>query len=110
MYGDRMSVELCENVHLHWRDLRMEFSKEEFLLFLSNLDRINRETVATFEYKQGVCNTVVDCRSLPGGGQHGDRVVSEVQQEGHHHFHYRNLRIETRTRPDWLREQQQENK
>ncbi len=32
-YGERLVVELCENIHIHYRNLRIEFSDEEFFQF-----------------------------------------------------------------------------
>ena len=34
LLNNRFTVELCENVHLHYRNLRLEFPKDEFLHIL----------------------------------------------------------------------------
>ncbi len=33
IYSDMHTIERCENFHIHWRNLRMLFSKEEFEVF-----------------------------------------------------------------------------
>ena len=33
-------VDICENIHLHFRDLRIEFAEAEFLQFLSHIEKI----------------------------------------------------------------------
>lgn len=33
-YGTRLVVELCENIHVHYRNIRLEFSDEEFYQFV----------------------------------------------------------------------------
>ncbi len=36
-YPDRLVIELCENIHIHYRNLRMEFEEKEFLQFSDSL-------------------------------------------------------------------------
>jgi len=35
IYSDFLSIERCEDFHLHWRNLRMIFNKDEFEIFCS---------------------------------------------------------------------------
>lgn len=42
-FADRLTIELCENIHLHYRNLRIEFSKGEFLEFADAIAEAARE-------------------------------------------------------------------
>lgn len=93
IFNKRACVELCENVHLHYRNLRLEFDKDEFLNLLAMLRKIDPKEVANFPYApdafQEIARTTVHETT-----EHDSRLVVEEQVEGHYHVHYRNLRIE----------------
>ena len=38
----RFTVELCENIHVHYRNIRLEFKKEEFLHILDLISKIDK--------------------------------------------------------------------
>jgi len=42
-FADRLIIELCENIHLHYRNLRIELSKSEFLEFADAIAEAARE-------------------------------------------------------------------
>lgn len=94
MLNDRLTVELCENVHLHYRNLRLEFSKEEFLFLLKHLKSVDEKTVEEFEYGADKFQGLVQTFDLPESTEFDDRLQVEEQVEGHYHIHYRNLRVE----------------
>lgn len=94
MLNNRFTVELCENVHLHYRNLRLEFSKEEFLFLLKHLKEIDEEEIETFPYDEDF-KFLVKTFNLPESTEFDDRLQIEEQEEGHFHVHYRNLRLET---------------
>lgn len=95
MLNSRLTVELCENVHFHYRNLRLEFSKEEFLFILKHLKDIDENKVENFEYGEGKFEGLINTFCLPESTEFDDRLQIEEQAEGHYHVHYRNLRIET---------------
>jgi hypothetical protein len=33
--NNRFTCELCENIHIHYRNLRLEFTKEEFFAYFA---------------------------------------------------------------------------
>lgn len=112
MAGD-LYLDICENVHLHFRDLRIEFTCAEFQEFLNHISKIgdafavwsegnsdwieapdpenfnNREVIWLGEYTPG-------SRLLRNSeASYWPRRVSlERVVNGTCHFHYRNLRLE----------------
>ena len=93
LHNTRACVELCENVHLHYRNLRLEFPKEEFLSLLSMLKGLDSEEIANFPYSPTSFKEAASIQ-LPETTEFDTRVAVEEQVEGHYHIHYRNLRIE----------------
>jgi len=94
LLNTRFTVELCENVHLHYRDLRLEFPKEEFLQILRHLKKIDEKTVEDFAYANDAFKCLVNDNNLPPSTEFNDRLQIEEQVQGHYHLHYRNLRLE----------------
>ena len=90
----RLTVELCENVHLHYRNLRLEFKADEFAFLLRALREISPEYVENFEFGEDEFEAVVYTNELPDETYFNRRLRIEEQQGGHYHVHYRNLRIE----------------
>jgi hypothetical protein len=94
--NQRFTVELCENVHLHYRNLRLEFPKEEFLRLLHHLKGLDETRIERFDYGHGRFETLVEDRGLPPATEFNQRLQVEEQVEGHFHVHFRNLRLELR--------------
>lgn len=93
LQNTRLTIELCENVHVHYRNIRLEFGKEEFLLLLNAFKKINEEDVKNFVFGKDKFKTLV-LETLPVTTEFNDRLQLEEQVEGHYHLHYRNLRLE----------------
>ena len=104
IYSDFLSFERCENFHIHLRNLRMIFNKEEF-------DTFCKSTMCALEEwkKQGKPNPDPN-KSLPDylfsskvNPVHGERPTDfaiEVQGDLPHmpknmiHIHYKSLRLD----------------
>lgn len=95
-HNNRLTVELCENVHLHYRNIRLEFDKEEFLTILKILKTLDEQQIRDFNYNNGKFNYIVVENVLPDKTEFDKRLQIEEQAEGHFHYHYRNLRIEVK--------------
>jgi len=98
LQSDRITVELCENVHLHYRNLRLEFPKKEFLLILRKLKQLDERDIKNFEYGKGLKFLISD-HDLPIKTEFNNRLQVEEQENGLFHIHYKNMRIEFRD--DW---------
>lgn len=90
----RLTVELCENVHIHYRNLRLEFTKDEFLYILTMLKSIDENDVNLFHFSPYAYKELIKDFNLPDETYYDNRLQIELQKEGHCHIHYRNLRIE----------------
>lgn len=95
LLNKRFTIELCENVHMHYRNLRLEFSKEEFLFLLKHLKSLDEDEIENFLYGRDF-KFLVKTFDLPDKTEFDDRLQIEEQVEGHYHVHYRNLRVETK--------------
>lgn len=92
--NNRFTVELCENIHIHYRNIRLEFQKEEFLHILNLISKINIEEIKTFPYNDYNFKLLVEDFNLPTDCEYNNRLQIELQKEGHYHIHYRNCRLE----------------
>jgi len=100
LMGTRLAVDLCENIHLHYRDLRLEFSITEwkaFVDFITYANKYIQENHADYDMKDpnyfGQVGIVIPAQSESWPG----RVNVEIQGEpfgGIMHIHYNDLRIE----------------
>ena len=93
-HNNRLTVECCENVHLHYRNIRLEFSADEFLFLLQKLKTINEDEIRNFKYGPNEFRSVVMTMGLPEKTEFNKRLQLESQTNGDIHIHYRNLRIE----------------
>ena len=94
LLNNRFTVELCENVHIHYRNLRLEFPKEEFLLILQLLKGVNEDEVRNFNYEASNFKGIVHSMKLPNDTEYDNRFQYEEQVNGQYHVHYKNLRLE----------------
>ena len=92
MFNESLRVELCENVHIHYRNIRLEFLKEEFLIFREAISRVHIDQVLNFPYGEDHVLAVV--ATLPEKTEFDTRMRLEEQVDGSFHIHYRNLRGE----------------
>jgi hypothetical protein len=101
LQNNRLCLELCENVHLHYRNLRLEFSPQEYLLFKKIFERVTEHEVLSFKYGPERYEQVARM-DLPDSTEFDKRVQLEEQVEGHFHLHFRNLRVEVNTLKELL--------
>ena len=93
-WADRLDVEDCEDIHLHYRNRRLEFSDEEFLTFADCVSRAAselRERRRNKENRQMLLASsavVSECKYYPA------KFTMEANEDGSYHFHYRDLRVD----------------
>lgn len=92
-FNGRLTIELCENVHLHYRNLRLEFSKEEFIELIQHLADLDLSLVDDFDYGPNEFLLLREAK-LQKETEFDKRLQIEEQADGTFHVHYRNLRIE----------------
>jgi len=93
-----IGLELTENIHLHYRNIRLEFTPEEFLFIqalMSSLTPGELETIKTrkYGYDQPV-NFLRISSELPPNDWWENSFDLEEQVNGMFHFHFGNLRID----------------
>jgi hypothetical protein len=70
VHNSRMFVDLCENIHIHYREIRIVFSLDEYFEFVDILQKSTAD-VRNFlaqnpDYKEGVYPTTVMVAGGPG--------------------------------------------
>jgi len=91
---NRFFVDLSENIHLHYRDLRLEFSIREW----RQLAGLVNEVVHYLDknpYKEGTNFFKDFIRPLPTDPDYfPNRIQAELLRNGQYHVHYNNFRFE----------------
>lgn len=92
--------DLCENIHLHYRNIRFDFSETEWAAFRAAINGIGLGVEKTAEeknYREGDPNYLVQVmfnhRLKSDSKYYPNRSVIELQRDNTVHFHYRDLRI-----------------
>lgn len=93
-------TDLCEDVHLHYRNLRLDFSETEFSAFRAAINMLGRaveQCAQENDYSEGDPNFLIQQifnTPLPTDSDYyPDRVTIELQRDNTVHFHYRDLRL-----------------
>ena len=107
--GNRLAMDISENIHIHFRDLRLEFSRSEWETFSAFIEESRAKAKPILdEWTEGVYGTefhwqtnTLDLQghSVYGGGWKEDgpdpkRWKIELQHNGIYHIHYHDMRIE----------------
>ncbi len=93
-------TDLCENVHLHYRNVRLDFSEKEFALFraaIHNLGMAVEHIAEREDYEEGDPNFLIQQMFneplQTDSDYYSDRALIEWQRDRTVHFHYRDLRL-----------------
>lgn len=95
-----MWTDLCENVHLHYRNFRFDFSEVEFSVFRSAMNHLGKAVeycANEYKYEEGDPNFLVQQEFhhyLENNSKYyPNRFTIELQRDDTVHIHYRDLRI-----------------
>jgi hypothetical protein len=96
----RMSVDLCENVHLHVGEFRLEFTWDEWNVFCENVKELQRESIELKNKTKWVPKADSLFRytasRVLSDFYYPDRLSIEWQKNGDFHFHFRNFRLHSK--------------
>lgn len=93
MLSTRLIVEDCENIHVHYRDLRLEFSPNEFLMFANAMDEAKRRLINNDRPKENNYRVLSERKIREHSDYWSDRFVVERNKKCFH-IHYKNFRLE----------------
>ena len=109
IYKDFLSLEICENCHIHWRNLRMLFNKEEFEIFYRAItsaynqwEKMGKPSPKIDEKNQALIPPTYLCTGKinPIHGERPEDFAIEVQGDLPHmpssmiHIHHKSLRFD----------------
>lgn len=92
--------DLCENVHLHYRNFRFDLSSIEWSRFRSAINSLGmtiEKLMVENNYQEGDSNFLIQAmfnEQLPNNSDYyPNRATIELQRDNTVHMHYRDLRI-----------------
>lgn len=93
-------VDLCENVHIHFRNIRFDMSIKEFCQFMAgmhNLWKAAEQQIEIGKFEEGDPNILNHMRFNEAFSNSSDyypnRFLVEWNKDGTYHIHYRDLRL-----------------
>lgn len=89
-FSDDLRIEQAEWIHLHWRDMRILLTPDQFAF-------IRQHILNAFDVWNGKISNfdnVLSTDTIPDGTIFGGRISIEEQMNGDFHFHYHDMRIE----------------
>lgn len=93
-----LGLELTENIHLHYRNIRLEFTPEEFLFIREVFCSLTPEEIERIKTRKYGFDEPVDflriTDQLPENKWWEDTYSLEEQKNGMFHFHLGNLRLD----------------
>ena len=97
---DRICADLCENIHLHYRDVRMEFSQDEWAGFRAAINMLGialEQYQEIYDYREGNNDFLVQAffdEPVDANTKYWpNRLSIELQSDNTIHFHYRDIRL-----------------
>ncbi len=91
LYAEFVRAEKCEYMHIHWRDLRILLSVEQFKLFSGMIQSACKKWDGTLSPNEDI---LLECPELPGGIILDGKGLIEEQHGELIHVHYGDLRLE----------------
>lgn len=96
-YYAHLWSDLCENLHIHLRNIRLEFSKKEWQEFVKHLVAVYNEVEKYKDYKENSGYQLMFKTPFknikPKSDYYSNRFRVEDEHDGSVHIHYRDIRI-----------------
>ena len=97
-YYQKLWCDLCENIHIHLRNIRLEFSKKEWADLIKHLSGAYHEINKFKDYKENSGTQLM--LVTPGmdnitkkSDYYNNRFRIEDEHDGSVHVHYRDIRL-----------------
>lgn len=104
IYSDKLSIERCEDFHIHWRNLRIIFTKEEFnnfgISFLIAFVKWKLKGSKDAEEDKSLPDYLLNKKINPVHGRRPDDLSIELQGDLPYmpknmiHIHYKSIRLD----------------
>jgi len=98
--ANQVWADLCEDIHLHYRNLRLDFSMLEWATFraaVNHLGKAVEHCIEKYDYEEGDPNFLVGMyfnTLIPSDSEYyPNRCTLELQKDNTVHFHYRDVRL-----------------
>jgi len=92
LWADKLRIECCEGIHVHWRDCRLFMSAEQFEIFARYVAKAAGGWDGCVSPGR---DSVLSTCSIPGKKENGEAlVVEKIKDVPAVHVHYGDLRIE----------------
>lgn len=98
--SNQIWTDLCEDVHLHYKNVRFDYSEKEWSHFRAAINHLGlavEKCAAENGYREGDPNFLIqqvyNYPLNPDSDYYTDRCSIELQRDNTVHFHYRDLRI-----------------
>lgn len=97
-YYSRIWADVCENIHIHYRNIRLEFSEKEFDEFCRVVGMMQKKSMEfRKDYTESPDNKTISMRtktSMPIESDYWtNRLRVEEEMDGSVHVHYRDVRL-----------------
>jgi len=90
-FRDDLRIEVAELIHVHWRDVRILATPEQFRAFLDGMKAADKAWEGNLSPEQDVA---LSNSGIPGQVTFENIATIEEQENGCIHFHYQDIRIE----------------
>lgn len=98
--SNQIWADLCEDIHLHYRNLRLDFSMIEWAMFRAAVNHLGKAveySIDKYDYVEGDPNFLVGIyfNELISSNTeyYPNRCTIEFQKDNTVHFHYRDVRL-----------------
>ena len=107
--ANQIWTDLCEDIHLHFRNTRIDFSEVEWAHFRAAINQLGMATEMVADennYREGnndfLIQQIYNVNTRTDSDYYPNRVLIELQKDNTVHFHYRDIRLHF-SNPEFLK-------